>query len=98
MSEHTPGPWREYLGWIVATDDRVVVTMPKPHTEHEADALLIVAAPDLLAALEAIQWQWDDRSEARVCVECDLTEAEGHAPSCAIGKAIAKARGQAVTS
>jgi hypothetical protein len=59
MAEHTPGPWEAYDGhdhalghWLVLTEDHVVVcdTLFDGPT-HEANARLIAAAPDLLAAL-----------------------------------------------
>ena len=59
---HTPGPWyAEQDGnsdnWSVASEDwggivtRICYPDPKVDTSAEADARLIAAAPDLLAAL-----------------------------------------------
>ena len=56
MAEHTPGPWAPYHlsdgSWAVARRDDVLP--PLAWTVNEADARLIAAAPDLLAALEEI--------------------------------------------
>ena len=53
--QHTPGPW--YLnprGWVVqSTGD--IVTRLECSNNKEADARLIAAAPELLAALEATE-------------------------------------------
>ena len=66
MSAHTPGPWEpresktsNYLWEIVATSKRgityVIARLAKPNQgEREANARLIAAAPDLLAALQAL--------------------------------------------
>jgi hypothetical protein len=62
MSAHTPGPW-ERIGWDVRTkrtdsDHRgfVIATTeisPFPEERH-ADAQLIAAAPEMLAALKGL--------------------------------------------
>lgn len=64
MSKHTPGPWiwgRDYLGLFGAGPDNEVLDhahyegMWLGHNPYrEANAALIAAAPDLLAALENI--------------------------------------------
>lgn len=65
MSTHTPGPWRidELLGPIVydSTGQRVADCQPRlradgrsrPRGEQHANARLIAASPELLAALKA---------------------------------------------
>lgn len=60
MSEHTPGPWTVHFGTgkicDVAATRHVASMAPTCVTaQWEADAYLIAAAPDLLAALEKIQ-------------------------------------------
>jgi hypothetical protein len=51
MSKSTPGPWRHILNaWIVA-DAGVVLTS---QGMEEANARLIAAAPDMLAALQSL--------------------------------------------
>jgi len=64
MSKHTPGPWeapniddgcsaRQY--WIVGPDGEQLAAVVDDHSDPQADALLIAAAPDLLEALFAIR-------------------------------------------
>ena len=85
MSEHTPGPWsiagRGYT--IFGPDDAVVISSFDAETEEEeerylANARLIAAAPDLLAALEeAVRssevsrmggMSWDEMDRARAAI------------------------------
>lgn len=72
MTEHTPGPWRISGKWEFITggrDDQGVCYMngmpypsEKPGPAMRANARLIAAAPELLAALEKIKedvtYQW----------------------------------------
>ena len=60
MSEHTPGPWtlgpwnsgpHEVHGTPVIDKNTLILAIA---SNNEADARLIAAAPDLLAALEAL--------------------------------------------
>jgi hypothetical protein len=55
MSEHTPGPWHVYEGCVYDADNAEL-----SHCPGEADARLIAAAPDLLAALKALLDNGDD--------------------------------------
>jgi hypothetical protein len=52
---HTPGPWRSHgAGGEIHGNSRIVATMcwcSGMHDEDEANARLIAAAPDMLAAL-----------------------------------------------
>lgn len=103
MANHTPGPWETLggpgfateIGAMLNTPDAVIVAdtrlMPYDPTPRQlADARLIAAAPDLLAALTAqrcfwcVQWIEVTEGERRPCNMC--------APALA---AIAKARGEA---
>lgn len=98
MANHTPGPWETLggpgfateIGAMLNTPDAVIVAdtrlMPYDPTPRQlADARLIAAAPDLLAALERAvetlaQFGWG--------VETEVAIRTGRA-------AIAKARGEA---
>lgn len=80
MSKHTPGPWKwdgnvykydpeEEAPWLIAENTEVLEG--EIHCKSEADARLIEASPDLLAACEAfcsqIEWKpsWDDEGWER---------------------------------
>ena len=63
ITQHTPGPWRagsirgDLVDCIYSADSIRVATIetwigPKESAESEANARLIAAAPDLLAALQ----------------------------------------------
>lgn len=60
-TQHTPGPWvvdRSHPDWVEGTtiwaNDVVIAhAVADQHHQTEANARLIAAAPDLLAALEA---------------------------------------------
>ncbi len=66
MTEHTPGPWIKrpdvYSEMIcITTETKMIAQLPGPdgtdiaEKEQLANAHLIAAAPDLLAALEQVQ-------------------------------------------
>jgi hypothetical protein len=58
MSKHTPGPWGDVHGIIQATNNYIIARIDAPVHLHneitEANARLIAAAPDMLAALKEI--------------------------------------------
>ena len=60
-AKHTPGPWDNIAdrGFIIASNNRVVCQMWSKHEDdfdnHEANAALIAAAPDLLSALRQMR-------------------------------------------
>ena len=66
-TQHTPGPWWvDDDGFITAgSDDYKIIAEPRcmePHgneAEIDANAELIAAAPDLLAALQAVADYWE---------------------------------------
>jgi len=99
MSEHTPGPWQFFelmsgddgLGYIRPDpeDGREIAyhgDMGRPSHENRANARLIAAAPDMLAALKAhvearrlsgrVGWgdKWD---EAMRLTRAAIAKAEG---------------------
>lgn len=98
-AKHTPGPWLyirlDEWSHSVATQHGelpdgspnlwTVATVNKNREpEHEANARLIAAAPDLLGALQAMLRMWDEGGSLPGLVEGVITEANA---------AIAKANG-----
>lgn len=71
MTQHTPGPWQIEKDGVSSTnapDDGDIICDAPIYAEHsmkrwEANARLIAAAPDLLAALQAIVMAWDSPKE-----------------------------------
>ena len=52
-AQHTPGPWEVEDGYaIVSTEGEFIASCNESDDNCNADAALIAAAPDLLAALE----------------------------------------------
>lgn len=87
VSEHTPGPWTYrppgvQLGLAVIASNGHVIYSDRHTEETEANARLIAAAPELLAALEQLSDYVGGADTA-----------EGHPCQVAI-RAIAKARGE----
>lgn len=116
MPEHTPGPWTlgsfdgnpAYVSVYGPNDELVADVHADEFDENEAEAnaRLIAAAPDLLAACEALV---DGRQETntdytglnRCCLLCDAwanrESAIVHTTDCPVGmaqKAIARAKGE----
>ena len=54
MIKHTPGPWRPSCGMFVHAANNEFVAVAKGNDDEtvEANARLIAAAPDMLAALQ----------------------------------------------
>ncbi len=92
MSKHTPGPWTHgpESRDICGPDDESVASAAtwRPESEEVANARLIAAAPELLAALETLLTAVDDAVdvEAQASWQGAATDAE---------IAIAKAKGEA---
>ena len=100
-TQHTPGPWRvdvaqDTNGTIHSVDVReaaygLFVASVEAHTEEHADVManarLIAAAPDLLAALRLVERQHEGRvvGLGQKHCECDVCEV--------VRAAIAKAEG-----
>jgi hypothetical protein len=66
------------------------------HEYTKANARLIAAAPDLLAACEDVEWvsMNDDGPEMIACPMCYHSKEEGHKSDCRLSAAIARARGE----
>ena len=79
-AQHTPGPWKlntdgdtgmndsgcilDSIGHVIVTDIYGTYRNGRTTGEAEANARLIAAAPDLLAALtEAVDFIWDEMRE-----------------------------------
>ena len=57
---HTPGKWRAEItraSYIVVAGDRVIALIEGDDEQHEANAHLASAAPDLLEALDDLIFQ-----------------------------------------
>lgn len=98
MNKHTPGPWVEFRDAdshdIIAPDGVHIARMEprnsaSPLEDQDADARLIAAAPDLLAALEACESFLMDGTP-----DSDVSPLESAVRSVARA-AIRKARGEA---
>jgi len=109
MAEHTPGPWqtghnlkfshREETVWTDRTEyNTLIASLSRnfPGNETTANARLMAAALDLLAALEAVEWLPDEDSPGRLyCPWCgNYQEPYGHSLECERQAAIAKAKGE----
>lgn len=94
MSKHTPGPWTysenaygavfvhggETLTSSVGTEYKELVAGGNNHnTLTIANARLIAAAPDLLAALKQIVFDWDGEPEDMIEASAAIAKAEGGA-------------------
>lgn len=111
-TQHTPGPWRvgsrgsyhqrhyiEIMADIPLRGRRHGATMEMPVCEvgiNEADARLIAAAPELLAALHSTNCDTDAEGYFCNCPLADGTRPDSdHATSCVDARhAIAKAEGR----
>jgi len=101
-NNHTPGEWtiEEYDGecwWIesriVAPGDNTIAYMNDTCAEGDPD--LISASPDLLKALEAVEWvNGPEQCPDSYCPWCENMESEGHAADCLRDQAIKNARGE----
>lgn len=100
MSHCWLGPWWNESGIIHAKGPKWT---PESHScvhigeaygdfswDVEANGNLMAAAPDLLEALQAVEWVQGPFSNARHCAWCLVVEPD-HAPDCARQAALAKA-------
>jgi hypothetical protein len=86
MNKYTPGPWEASFGddgAVISNGCVTVANIPLDADRYSANARLIAAAPDLLAALELCERSLEERN----------TELETHAAKKA-REAIAKAKGE----
>lgn len=103
MSAHTPGPWDFFVGnangkGLIRIEGHCdspeaghhIASMPRGDVS-EANAQLIAAAPDMLAALQAIEHGLRDTRSARDQRMTIITKVEAHALALA---AITKATGR----
>lgn len=93
MSQHTPGPWYSFqclppsIAWSINQSEKSVVAsvsgsaLHRPDKESEANARLIAAAPELLAACrEALYWMGQESRGEENCVNLlrvAIAKAEG---------------------
>lgn len=107
--KHIPGPWTVQQDgnevYITDADGEILVgwwwAIRFPTPQLLALANLLASTPDLLAALEAVEWvnhdleivdgKWVALGE---CPWCDAAQADGHAPDCQRQTARAKAKGK----
>jgi len=103
MSKHTPGEWKVEKGEQPGFWDIIHNPGPKGiwicDTDDEDNANLIASAPDLLKALEAVEWV-QDLNGVPVCASCYRVKPdfgmwpEGHTADCQLAQALKKARGE----
>lgn len=97
MTKHTPGPWKVHDRWYVGQDKdgsgthaevKCCVGVPSDREdEHEANARLIAAAPDLLAMLE------EELQDRQCMINCDGPHADCHCWWCRAKRVAFKATG-----
>lgn len=104
MSNHTPGPWtvkasryvqRQAIVAGASCGHDLIAEVMGSNGENEANARLIAAAPDLLAALKGVEWVIG--AGPRFCADCGRDRAAGHAEECRLNAALAKAAGMGRT-
>lgn len=61
------------------------------HAGDESRANLMIAAPELVRALLAVEWQEVEYLPTHACVNCHALDSVGHAPDCALDAALKKA-------
>jgi len=102
MSGHTPGPWevdREQGGGgrFVRDRHRTLIAdafhKTVPIDERAANARLIAAAPELLAALKAYV-EWFGGAHVHGCPADDTCDCPGAAVNALVNNALAKAEGR----
>lgn len=107
MTEHTPGPWEARESdpsegfdcwWIEDANGESVADAHGYQSDaaKRANSRLIAAAPELLGALEAVEWVGGRNGVPFYCPWCQGMY-PGHRPECLRQGAISKARGEGDT-
>ena len=96
--KHAPGPWgigrfgnSRYSGWTVQVPGEPYLHVVNHSDRSEANARLIAAAPELLAACKRMR-DIIDSDEQEGNWECTCVKGDA-CPGCAVLRAIAKAEG-----
>lgn len=86
------------LGWdlLIVREDNpdIDIASMTERLNWEANAALIVAAPDMLKVLEQLEWDGYDYLGNPTCPACAQRQTVGHYPDCELSAAIKKAKGQ----
>ena len=96
MTAHKFGPWTIHKSGQVVTEDGLIITIPRADgARDEAMASLIKAAPDMLAALEAVAPHMNVWNEGYMPASDGYWTGDVPADvENAVGRAIAKAKGE----
>lgn len=84
-TKHTPGPWRitdggnvcNCVGHTLHDEGHVCIAFAQPVPEGEANARLIAAAPELLAALEWCEQVYGNDWPENASIRETIREAKG---------------------
>ena len=84
---HTPGPWRQWRDMdpnealqICAMETDFICAISGENTNAQANARLIAAAPELLAACKSVRDNWDrNLSESMSLINAAIFKATGGA-------------------
>lgn len=94
MGAHSPGPWSvhpHFSSRVIGPDESKIADVSyRPHTEEDANARLIAAAPEMLEMLRRLEWEADEE----YCLACGNLERSGHMPDCELSALIRKAGGE----
>lgn len=99
---HTPGPWEFDTDVVQPVEGEFagchICRLTLPHdgltAVRDANARLIAAAPEMLAALKIAEWGAESPRYGPSCPCCESFRSEGHESDCVLAAAIAKAEGK----